>query len=277
MIKIICVIDNEAKSEKNLKKEHGLSLWIETGDGVVLFDTGQTAEALSHNLRVLGLSVFHVAALALSHAHYDHTGGLEVIFSANRHIPLYAHPDLFRPRYSLRKGEYKSIGLAYSQAELARHLDLKLSDLPVEIIPGLWTTGEIKERPELTGGSNNLLIQTAEGRRPDLYKDDLSLVLKTGAGLVLICGCCHAGILNTIFHVEKVFGESPAAIVGGTHLVSADDPYLEHVIDTLQKRLPECRYFLNHCTGNSAFQKLSQATEGRALPCPAGTILPFQE
>jgi 7,8-dihydropterin-6-yl-methyl-4-(beta-D-ribofuranosyl)aminobenzene 5'-phosphate synthase len=278
MTKIVCVVDNESKNDSNLKKEHGLSFWIETQAGVVLLDTGQTAEVLSHNLSESGLSADRVDVLALSHAHYDHTGGLGVFFAANKSIPLYTHSDIFHPRYSLRNGEYKSIGLAYTRPELAQYFDLHLSDTPVEIVPGCWTTGEIKVRPERVGGSEHLLIQTEDGWQPDPYRDDMSLVLVTEAGLVLICGCCHAGILNTLFHVERMFGDRRIrTIIGGTHLVSADDAYLEYVMDVLQQRWPDCSFFLNHCTGKHAFQMLSQAFGSRVQACPAGTVISIKD
>ena len=205
MVKIICVVNNTSKEDAGLRSEHGLAFWIETRYSNVLFDTGQTAAVLSHNLDVLGLLPQNVDMLALSHAHYDHTGGLEAILSKNTKLTLFAHPDIFRPRYSLRKGEYVSIGLSLARETLAGKVNLSLSESPTEILPGLWTTGEIIERPEQEGRSAHHFIRAGEGWLPDPYRDDLSLVLKTKAGLVVICGCCHAGILNTLFHVERNF------------------------------------------------------------------------
>ena len=96
MVKIICVVNNTSQEDAGLRSEHGLAFWIETRYGNVLFDTGQTAAVLSHNLDVLGLLPRNIDMLALSHAHYDHTGGLEAILSKNTKLTLFAHPDIFR-------------------------------------------------------------------------------------------------------------------------------------------------------------------------------------
>jgi 7,8-dihydropterin-6-yl-methyl-4-(beta-D-ribofuranosyl)aminobenzene 5'-phosphate synthase len=277
MTKIICVVDNAVKKDTDLHNEHGLAFWIETEHGIVLFDTGQTADVLSHNLDVLGLLPQDIDSLALSHAHYDHTGGLETILSKNTNLTLYAHSDIFRPRYSLRKGEYRSIGSAVDQIDLSRRVKMKLSDTPAEIVPNLWTTGDIDDRPEPVGGSAHLFIRNGTGWQPDPYRDDLSLVLKTSAGLVLICGCCHAGILNTLFHVEREFKGPLLAVFGGLHLLNAEDQYLEHVVHVLDERFPDVLFYLNHCTGENAFKKLVNAFDSRVNSCPAGTIVNFND
>ncbi len=275
MTKIICVVDNAVKEGTGLQSEHGLSFWIETAYGNVLLDTGQTAAVLSHNLDVLGLSPREVDKLALSHAHYDHTGGLDAVLSKTTALTLFAHPDVFRPRYSLRKGEYQSIGLSLSRETLAARADLSLSDAPAEILPGLWTTGEILERAEPEGRSPHHFIRTGKGWEPDPYRDDMSLVLRTNEGLVVICGCCHAGILNTLFHVERNFEGPITTVIGGTHLVPADDLYLSHVIDVFNGHFRNLSLYLNHCTGKNAFERLAGAFGSRVTACPAGTVIDF--
>ena len=273
--KIICVVDNATKTDTDLRSEHGLAFWIETGQGRVLFDTGQTAATLSHNLDLLDLKPQDADGLALSHAHYDHTGGLEAILSKNAGIKIFAHSDLFRPRYSLREGEYRQIGLKITREELSDRNELHLNDTPTEILPGLWTTGGISERPEPEGRSAHHFIRTNEDWQPDPYLDDMSLVLKMSEGLVVICGCCHAGLLNTLFHVESEFNAPVIAILGGTHLVTADEFYLDHVIKVLHDRYKGLRFYLNHCTGKRAYQALRRVFSTRVKAFPAGTIVNF--
>ncbi len=276
-IRIICVVDNTVKFGTDLRGEHGLSFWIETGQGNVLFDTGQSAAVLAHNLDALKLSPRAVDVLALSHAHYDHTGGLDMILAQKPGLPLYANADVFRPRYSLRDGEYRSIGLAADQADLASRASVRLNAAPVEMVPGLWTTGEIVKRPEPEGSGANLYIREGAGWQPDHYRDDMSLVLKTAAGLVLICGCCHAGLLNTLYHIERTFEGPVLAVLGGTHLVSAEVAYLEHVLSVIDERYPQTSFHLSHCTGEKAFRTLACALGGRVNACPAGSVLSFED
>ena len=275
--RIICVVNDTAEKGSNLQNEHGLSFWIHTEHGTVLLDTGQTPGVFLHNFKALKLSFQDIDLLVLSHAHYDHTGGLEAVLSNNTKLTIFAHPDLFRSRYALRQGEYQSIGLALDQSSLKQRVKLNLSDAPTEILPNLWTTGGISERPEPVGGSPHLFIRNGADWQPDPYRDDISLVLRTNQGLVVICGCCHAGILNTLFHVERKFKGPILAVLGGLHLLYAEDQYLEHVVDVLDKRFPDMSLYLNHCTGENAFKKLANAFGNRVKACPAGTIVNFND
>jgi len=275
--RIICVVNDTAEKGSNLQSEHGLSFWIHTEHGTVLLDTGQTPGVFLHNFKALKLSFQDIDLLVLSHAHYDHTGGLEAVLSNNTKLTIFAHPDLFRSRYALRQGEYQSIGLALDQSSLKQRVKLNLSDAPTEILPNLWTTGGISERPEPVGGSAHLFIRNGADWQPDPYRDDISLVLRTNQGLVVICGCCHAGILNTLFHVERKFKGPILAVLGGLHLLYAEDQYLEHVVDVLDKRFPDMSLYLNHCTGENAFKKLANAFGNRVKACPAGTIVNFND
>lgn len=273
--KIICITNDIALPDRGLLSEHGLSFWIETEEGVMLFDTGQTGRVLMNNLKTLGLDPEKIDALALSHAHFDHTGGLEAILKEKQHLPVYAHPDIFQPRYSKRKGEYESIGLTHTREDLSSRADLKLSADPLQIWPGLWTTGAITQRPEPIGSSNHHFLRVNDDWQPDDYSDDLSLVMEQGDGVILICGCCHAGLLNTLFHIRRLFDKPIHTVIGGTHLWNADGRYLRHVIDVLDKDFPDMRYFLNHCTGEDTVKKFAEVFGDRVAACPAGTVIDF--
>jgi 7,8-dihydropterin-6-yl-methyl-4-(beta-D-ribofuranosyl)aminobenzene 5'-phosphate synthase len=254
--------------------EHGLAFWIETDQGSALFDTGRSDTVLLHNLESLGLNLQDLNALMFSHSHYDHTGGLSAVLSQNPSLPIYANADFPRPRFSLSEGEYKSIGLSLPLEELAQRADLRLSNIPAEVLPGLWTTGEISERPELEGCSDTHFIQDNGEWQPDPYRDDMSLVMETSQGLVVIFGCCHAGMLNTLAHVQRTFHRPILAVVGGTHLISASETDLDHIIDVLRElSLP--RFYLNHCTGELAYIMMVNAFGAQVKTCPAGTVLAF--
>jgi 7,8-dihydropterin-6-yl-methyl-4-(beta-D-ribofuranosyl)aminobenzene 5'-phosphate synthase len=275
MTKITCVVDNTVRGGSKFWGEHGLAFWIETDQGTVLFDTGQSGVVLSHNLEALGLRFQDMNALALSHAHNDHTGGLSLVLSQYPGLPIYTNTDLPRPRYSLREGEFKSIGLSVPLEELTKQADLHLSDSPIEVLPSLWTTGEIWERPEPEGRSVHHIVPNGDGWVADPYRDDMSLVMDTQEGLVLICGCCHAGLLNTLAHVQRTFQHSIVAILGGSHLVTADEAYLEHIASVLREHYGQLYFYLNHCTGERAYISLVNAFGIRVKPCPVGTIITF--
>ncbi len=275
-MKITCLVDNAAGRASSFWGEHGLAFLIETGDAYILFDTGQSGTVLLHNLDVLKVHPGDLDALALSHAHYDHTGGLAALLERVSGLPLFAHPDLFRPRYSRRAGQLKAVGLGLSREELAGRVELRLSAEPAEIAPGVWTTGEIAPRPEPEGRSPHHLVREDDGANwlPDPYGDDLALALETASGWVVLCGCGHAGLLNTLAHVRRTFGADLVAVAGGTHLLNADKAQLEHVVAELTA-YGHPRLYLNHCTGERAYVALVRTFGERVAPCPAGTVLKF--
>jgi 7,8-dihydropterin-6-yl-methyl-4-(beta-D-ribofuranosyl)aminobenzene 5'-phosphate synthase len=218
-------------------------------------------------------------AIAISHGHRDHTGGIEELMDYVRpDLPLYAHPMLFRERFSRSDKTLRPIGIPVSRSEMAERFDLRLSAEPLEVLPGVWTSGEITSRPEPEGRSPRHLVRGDDEMVPDPYRDDMSLVLELPAGLVLMCGCCHAGLLNTIHCVERRFEGDIIAIAGGTHLAAADEAELMHVGETLRNMGPVQRLWLNHCSGEATVGRLRRVLgEQRVDPLPAGSILEFDQ
>jgi len=273
-MKITCIVDDRAPRGSGLKAEHGASFLVEVEGRSVLFDTGSSAAVLLHNLAVLGFDPQQIDALILSHAHNDHTGGLAGLLEQVRGIPLYAHPDLFRERFRKASTGPRQIGPAVSREQVAEQLTLRLAADPVEVVPGVWTSGEIAPRPDPEGRSVHHMIRDGDGWTDDPYRDDLSVVVETGAGLVLICGCCHAGLLNTLASVHRAFGRTPIAVMGGVHLMHADTPTMDHVIERLQGYGPP-QMWLGHCTGERAYLRLKAAFGDLVAACRAGTVLEF--
>jgi 7,8-dihydropterin-6-yl-methyl-4-(beta-D-ribofuranosyl)aminobenzene 5'-phosphate synthase len=273
-MKLTCLVDNAVQPHSAFRGEHGLAFLVESEEGRVLFDTGASGAVLLHNLEVAGVPPEGISALALSHAHRDHTGGLPALLEQRPGLPVYAHPDVLRERFSRRGGSMQARGLPLAPEVLRQRADLRLSDAPQEILPGIWTTGEISDRSEPEGRSPHHFVHDGEGWASDPYRDDMALVLEESQGVVLVCGCCHAGLLNTLSHVRQVFGRDPMAVVGGTHLVSADEAHLRRLVGVLRRLGPPALY-LNHCTGQAAYLVLAQALGDRVAPCPAGTVLEF--
>ena len=182
-------------------------------------------------------------------------------------MALYANPDLFRKRYSIRKGQTRSIGLRISETDITRHAHLHLSAEPVEILPRVWTTGEIVERPDFEGRSAHHFIQVGETWQPDPYRDDLSLVLQTSLGLVVVCGCCHAGLLNVLAHIRSSFRNHFGDCWRDTPGITGSEA-LGKVIATLGKgydgKIPDL--YLNHCTGERSLAVLAHALYEKLIP-----------
>lgn len=277
-MRVTCVIDDAVGQDSPFRGEHGLAFLIEVGDRRVLFDTGQSGTTLLHNLKLLDVDPVTIDAVAISHGHYDHTGGLPALVELLRpRIPLYAHSDLGRERYDLRDGRAKSVGLPYDQEELAARLALELSIVPQGIVPGVWTTGEISQRPEPLGSSAHHRMRHGDTLVTDAYRDDMSLVLQLDGHLLLLCGCCHAGLLNTLAHVQRTFERPIAAIAGGLHLVNASQADLSR-IGAVLAAMPELRrVYPSHCTGKAAVEALTRTLGPDIVrPCLTGTVLDLE-
>lgn len=271
-MKVMCLVDNSARRGSRFWGEHGVSFLVEMQRGRLLFDAGQSGTVLLHNLEVAGIDPASIDAIALSHGHYDHTGGLDALLQRMPRVSLYANSDLFRERFSRRGGEVKRIGPSMSQEEVLPHVDLHLSTEPQEVMPDVFTTGEIVSRLEAEGRSANHVVQDGDRWVADPYRDDMSIVLKADRGLVLVCGCCHAGLLNTLQHVRATFGGELVAVIGGMHLAHADAQQLSHIVDLVQQYgVPHM--YPNHCTGERAYVALARAFGERVAPCPAGTVV----
>lgn len=272
MLRLTCVVENGA-ARPGLRSEHGLSVLVETDAGNVLWDTGASGETLLHNLSALGLRQAPIEAIGLSHAHHDHTGGLAALLKERPRLPIYAHAEIGRPRFSVREGLY-AVGLTLHMEALAAHADLHLCAEPQEMLPGVTTTGTIDPRPYPAGGSP--LHQTLQGGRlvADPYADDISLVLRAGEGIVLLCGCCHAGLRNTLATMRRTHHEPLRAIVGGTHLRDAAPAELEAIVENLAgEGRPDL--YLNHCTGSNVIDYLSREYGGRVESFAGGATAEF--
>jgi 7,8-dihydropterin-6-yl-methyl-4-(beta-D-ribofuranosyl)aminobenzene 5'-phosphate synthase len=257
LVTLTWVVDNVA--EPPLRAEHGLAIWIDTPSGSVLLDTGATGEVLLHNLAALDLDPGRLDAVVLSHGHDDHTGGLPLLLPLLRpRTPLHGYTTLFRPRFSRKAGEMQSRGMPISESFVAERLDLRLSDEPVAVLPEVWTTGEIHSRSEPEGRSAHHFIYLEETYVADPYADDLSLVVRPGAGRTfLLCGCCHAGLLNTLEVVWATWGESLAGVAGGVHMTGASDGLVQRTATTLRSMEGLEQLWLGHCSGEAFLAALS--------------------
>jgi 7,8-dihydropterin-6-yl-methyl-4-(beta-D-ribofuranosyl)aminobenzene 5'-phosphate synthase len=277
-MRILCIVNNEVRSGSPLRGEHGLALTVESGAGTLLWDTGQKGATLLHNMAALQVDLAAIDKVAISHGHADHTGGLRAALTAGeRRVEVYAHPNTFRERFSQRAGKNRAIGSPVTRAEVAVRAALHESTEPQEVAPGVWTSGEIAPRPEPEGRGAGHVIRAGEGWAPDPYDDDMSLVIEQGDELALICGCCHAGLLNTIACVEHRFARPITLIAGGTHLMAADPPTLGRVIEALEAKADLRGLYLNHCSGDEATRALRKALGAEVVrPFPAGAEIELE-
>jgi 7,8-dihydropterin-6-yl-methyl-4-(beta-D-ribofuranosyl)aminobenzene 5'-phosphate synthase len=255
-VTITTLVENTA-GIPNVLGEWGQSLLIEADGKRVLFDTGPSG-VIIENARRLNVDLSNIDVIVLSHGHYDHTGGLKDVLALIRKagtrpdgIEIIGHHDIFQKKYVYIKGVHQAkIDIPFSRAELeSLGAHFKLSDKPVKISENILTTGEIEVTNSYEKIDAMLHVQEEDQFIPDRLADDLSIIIKTEKGLIVLLGCAHRGIINNIHHAQKITGEDRIyAVIGGTHLISAGPEQMGETIKAL-KKLNIQKLGASHCTG----------------------------
>ena len=271
---------------KTLLAEHGFSCLLKVSSGseehVVLIDTGISATCFFHNVDVLGVDLSKVESVVLSHGHLDHFGALvEFLNVAKKGIPLVLHPDAFLER-------------ALNTPDSRR-----LTDFPVLDKAALKETGAVlREARDASMLASGLVLVSGEVERVtdfekgfpwseakidgqwvvDPFRDDQGVAVKLkGKGLVVIGGCSHAGIINTVKHARKVTRTDKVhAVLGGFHLTGPIfEPIIEPTINEMKKIGPDFVIPM-HCTGWKAINQFAQEMPEQFILNGVGATYVFQ-
>jgi 7,8-dihydropterin-6-yl-methyl-4-(beta-D-ribofuranosyl)aminobenzene 5'-phosphate synthase len=268
-----------------LLAEHGFAAFIELQEVNVriLWDAGITRISLLENARQMGIDLSRIDKIALSHGHGDHTAAITDILQvigrrykprrwdknvtadeietwlADQRVPIIAHPAAFRERWGIRKdgsrfGPSKPPSCAAWEAAGAQVI---LSEGPHQLGPGCWTTGNIPRLSfEKAGTPAGAHFRDGASFKRDQIEDDQAIVIHVeDKGLIIVAGCAHAGIVNTLNHARQISGVDRVwAILGGFHLARADDEQIQRTIDAVKDTAPAV-VAPSHCTG---FKAISQ-------------------
>jgi 7,8-dihydropterin-6-yl-methyl-4-(beta-D-ribofuranosyl)aminobenzene 5'-phosphate synthase len=274
--RVTVLVDN-LSLDPLLKGEYGASFFLETGQYRVLFDTGGGKSILG-NAQILGVSFHPMDAIILSHQHEDHTGGLKAVLSQSGPVKLFVHPAAFGTHYwKDGTNPIESLTFPLSKPQLAESgVTLVETKHPTEVCPGIMVTGEIPRTNTFEDtGVRDCAFLDAAAQVSDPILEDQAAFFQVPEGIVVILGCGHAGVVNTMDYVCKLSGKSSIyAVIGGTHLLSVSPDRMQQTILAFQ-RLHVQRMFLSHCTGARANAKLEEVFPEKGHYPSVGTRLLF--
>jgi 7,8-dihydropterin-6-yl-methyl-4-(beta-D-ribofuranosyl)aminobenzene 5'-phosphate synthase len=249
--------------------EHGLSLLVTAYEGTkkhtVLFDTGYSAVGVLHNIEHLGLDLKKIEAVVLSHGHMDHLGSLNVLLEKMpKPMPVLVHPYAFiSPRYVSREdGGKDRFPDMLDRGEIEkRGGQIKETESPTLICEGMIAvSGEVERTTLFEKGMPNAMVEKNGKLVKDPISEDQALYVHLkGKGLVVIGGCSHSGIVNTVLYGRKVTGvKTVHAVLGGFHLSGSQfEPIIEETLEALKAMAPKLLVPM-HCTGRKAAHRFEE-------------------
>ena len=272
----ITVLVENSVARHDVMAEHGLSFWIDTGKRRILSDTGQSNLIIA-NAKKLNVDLNSVDTVVISHGHYDHTGGLsDVLTEAADKVKIYLHPSAMLPRYHKSNKVIREISMPVQSVNILQtgKAGVETITAPTEIAPGITITGKIPRiHPEEEDDQGFYL--DIGGTKVDRIPDDQSLFMSTQAGTVVILGCAHSGLINTLDYIHKLTSGQPiVAVMGGMHLQTASDNRIAWTVKSLG-RFDIRKFYPVHCTGAKAVAAIWAAFPGNCFPCGVGTRLEF--
>lgn len=284
-LNVTVVAEDSVLYESPYLGQHGISLCLQAGkegyERSILMDVGQNSEALLYNMRLLEIDPASIDAIVITHCHYDHTQGLVDLLKAmgRQDVPVVAHPDLFRLNFIVSPW-LRHVGVMNGDSK--RRIEenggtLFLTSDPLQLLPGLTTSGQVRRRTDFE--EVGIALKTIDDEQrviEDTMADDISLYASVGdAGLVVMSGCSHAGIVNiTAQGVEYSGQDKVASVIGGLHLVEAPADRIAKTAAALEKLGAETVY-AGHCTGFAAQAELRGRFGQRFTPLQTGMKLSF--
>jgi len=274
-VKVTCLVSNSVMVDSKYRAEHALALLVEVGLVRILFDTGSNSDILQYNAKIMDYDISRVKVIVLSHGHQDHTGGLEWVLTQTRQPMIVTDPAIFSKK-SLREGkEYKSNGMTMPREKLQGQAQLQLAETPYAIAQGIYVSGRIPRSVAFEVPQEKYLVESNLMLEVDSFNDERALFVEAEKGLVVVTGCCHAGINNTLAHAMKNYQKPILSVIGGLHLSDASADKVNKTATALREKGKPQSMYLTHCTGHEPMIALRNALGASVKDLPVGTVLEF--
>ncbi len=289
-VKVTTLIENSNELHPELDNEFGISMYIETKDGNILFDTAKTGKYLE-NAKKLNIDMNKTDYMVLSHAHYDHCGGVKAFYEnvKQNNCTLCVKDNFFKypgkyhyqakpgPKLDFTDGTpgHTAIGVNFDEAYL------KENNIKVEYID----SDEYKLSDQVSIFSNfdknheklnpSMQVKTEDGYKTDEFVEEVAIAIDTSKGIVILTGCSHNGIMNIVDTIQKRTGKNIYAVIGGTHLIDADEARIEKTIKDFRDLGVE-KVGVSHCTGPKAIEMFQKIAPDMSFVNTTGIALEFK-
>ena len=274
-LRITTLIENNPDAQNKLCFEHGLSLLVEADGRRILFDTGQSGDFIK-NAITLNQNLKDLDAVVISHGHYDHSGGFEKFVEEVGKTPqLIVGDEFFKPKYKIiSENEYKFNGNSFDEEYISRNAIIlkKVTEDTVYLTEHIVIFHHFKRSNDFEKMNSKFFLKENSAYIPDEFDDEISLGIVTKKGLVVIVGCSHVGVVNILITISERVKIPIYAVIGGTHLMEADQRRIRETIDALENMQIQF-VAVSHCTGEEGIRWISQEFKGQYLFNNTGNVI----
>ncbi len=271
-MKIVTVMDNIGSEHKALYHEHGLSFYIEKGDKKLMFDFGSGTHTFD-NFEKLGLQIERIDYAIISHSHYDHGAGYPNFVKKGFHCPLICGKNFFNEKYGIEAGRTVYLGNGFSK-EFVESFKIPIHQVfgTYQVDQDIYVVSDFKRTYEFEKIQDRFVIRKNDEFVNDDFQDEIALVIVENGKLIVVVGCSHPGILNMLTDIKERFHMPIQAVIGGNHLVEADEERINQTLECMETLGIETIGF-NHCSGDLLQKKIRERKDFHAVYLAVGSTM----